>query len=423
MQRAVRKFACLLAAAALALVAKPAAAATEIVLHSFCAKHHCQDGAFPTGRLRIAHDGGAIYGVAYEGGAQFKGLVFELNTKGNYKSLYDLCSQPDCADGGYPAAGLVRKDRVIYGTASALGPATSNCFIGCGTIFMLDPDGAETTLYSFLGGSDGDAPNTPLAMDAAGNLYGTTASGGQAPDECHEGCGTIFRLAPDSTETVLYRFCSQRRQSRCADGGIPSTRVLFDAAGNIYGATAWGGRGCPEVGCGIVFKLAPDGTESVLYSFTGNRDGAFPNGLIRDREGNFYGTTGGGAGVCFQYGCGTIFKIAPDGQETTLHRFSAELNCTDGAQPNGLVMDRAGNFYGTTAVGGNAGTCNGDGCGTAFKLSPDGTFTTLYTFCSQAGCMDGASPGELAIDDAGKLYGVTATGGAANQGTLFEIQQ
>jgi uncharacterized repeat protein (TIGR03803 family) len=326
-------------------------------------------------------------------------------------------------DGGYPAGGLIRRNRVIYGTASFLGAATGNCFTGCGTIFKLDSNGTETTLYSFLGGSDGDQPDTTLTMDDAGNLYGTTISGGQSSDICHEGCGTIFKLAPDGTESVLYRFCGQRNKYKCVDGGMPATKVLFDGAGNIYGATAWGGRGCPEVGCGVVFRLAPDGSENILYSFTGNRDGSSPNSLIRDRQGNLYGTAGEGAGTCFQYGCGTVFKIAPDGQETTLYRFCAAPNCTDGAQPNGLVVDRAGNLYGTTAEGGNAGTCGGDGCGTVFKLSPEGKFTTLYAFCSEANCTDGASPdGGIVTDDAGNLYGTATYGGASNQGVLFEIK-
>ncbi len=254
--------------------------------------------------------------------------MFQLNAQGNLKPLYDFCRQSDCADGSYPMAGVIRRNRTIYGTTSAQGAANGDCFIGCGTIFKLDSNGTETTLYSFLGGSDGGQPNTTLTMDDAGNLYGTTTEGGLSPDKCSGGCGTIFRLAPDGTETVLYRFCSQRLDHKCADGGRPSTRVLFDEARNIFGATYWGGHGCPRGGCGIIFKLAPDGSQSVLYSFSGNNDGSGPNSLIRDGHGNLYGAARGGAGTCFSYGCGTVFKITPDGQETTLYRFCSDnLNC------------------------------------------------------------------------------------------------
>ena len=378
----------------------------------------------PAGALRIARDGNGIYGVTGAGGGgQSKGVVFRLNAQGTFKSLYNLCSQAECADGSYPVGGVIRRNRVIYGTASSQGAAAGNCFIGCGTVFKIDAGGTATTLYSFLGGSDGGQPNTALTMDDAGNLYGTTLEGGQSPDKCREGCGTIFRLAPDGTETVLYRFCAQRQNNRCADGEMPSARVLFDDAGNIFGTAYFGGSGCPQAGCGIIFKLAPDGSQSVVYSFTGNRDGSGPNSLIRDRHGNLYGTTGGGAGVCFQYGCGTVFKIAPDGSETTLHRFCSELNCADGARPNALVADRSGNFYGTTSAGGDLSACLGIGCGTVFKLSSDGTLTTLHTFCSESNCTDGSSPsGGIAVDDAGNVYGATANGGAANEGVLFKIE-
>jgi len=203
----------------------------------------------------------------------------------------------------------------------------------------------------------------------------------------------------------------------------------MDAAGNLYGTTVIGGAGvdCGGPSCGVVFKLAPDGTQTVLYSFcpqSGCADGAGPRaGLIMDAAGNLYGTTkGGGAG-----GTGVVFKLAPDGTETVLYSFCSQANCTDGATPvAGLIMDAAGNLYGTTLSGG--GTPNPDlpppSQGVVFALAPDGTETVLYSFCSQLpNCTDGARPGAVIMDVAGNLDGTTALGGIApgNSGVVFAL--
>src|ERR1700730_15697724 len=168
----------------------------------------------------------------------------------------------------------------------------------------------ETVLHSFTG-SDGANPNAGLIADSSGNLYGTTFNGGASGSGgCMiSGCGVVFKLSPDGTETVLHSFrCLYRR---CPYGANPNAGLIADSSGNLYGATVHGGgSGCAGYGCGVVFKLSPTGTEKVLYSFTGGSDGANPDAvLIADSAGNLYGTTyGGGAS-----GAGVVFKLSPDG--------------------------------------------------------------------------------------------------------------
>jgi uncharacterized repeat protein (TIGR03803 family) len=172
-----------------------------------------------------------------------------------------------------------------------------------------------------------------------------------------EGCGTVFRIAPNGAEKVLYSF------SGGIDGDGPQEGVLADEAGNLYGTTAGGG----EVGLGAVFKLAPDGSETVLYSFQGNDDGRVPFGiLVADRTGNLYGTTqmGGCPSSCSNGGYGVVFKLAPDGTETILHAFCTTEHCGDGTYPlAGLLIGRGGNLYGTT----NSGSGK-NGKGTVFRI-------------------------------------------------------
>jgi uncharacterized repeat protein (TIGR03803 family) len=224
------------------------------------------------------------------------------------------------------------------------------------------------------------------------------------------GSGTVFKLAPDGTETVLYSFCAQ---PDCADGAAPYFGVVMDPSGNLYGTTACGGTGC---GHGTVFRLAPGGTETVLHAFTGGSDGADPNGLIIDASGTLYGTTELGAGTgCGGAGCGTVFKVAPDGTETVLYSFCARRNCIDGASPfSGLIL-KAGKLYGTTTAGGKFGY------GTVFRLSTNNKETVLYAFCP-IDCADGASPyGGLIVDKSGNLYGTTTNGGGHGGGTVFRL--
>jgi uncharacterized repeat protein (TIGR03803 family) len=287
----------------------------------------------------------------------------------------------------------------------------------------------ETVLHSFV-----SEPWGSLIFDRAGNLYSTTAGGnGTFP------FGTVFELTPKAgggwTQKVLHIF------GEGEDGQRPFSNLIFDAAGNLYGTTSYGGSGeCRDSngkGCGVVFELSPEGdenwTEKILYSFQGN-DGSHPySGVIFDAVGNLYGTTstGGGDGQGCHFtgdaGCGTVFKLSPQTSgvwtETVLHTFNPN-NGNDGSTPEAaLIFDRFGNLYGTTSSGGIA-SCT-FGCGTVFKLSPraGGVWkeTILHRFGQNAG--DGAGPyGNLILDKEGKhLYGTTPDGGANNLGTVFEL--
>lgn len=398
---------------ALALtLAGPLASAHAKVLYSFCKKTNCADGAQPNASL-IQDSAGNLYGTTLLGGANGAGTVFRLTKHGKETVLYSFCSQVSCADGQDPRGSVIRDGAGnIYGTTSSGGIVSYG-----GTVFKVTPGGTETVLYSFCAQAnctDGRNPNAGLIEDGAGNLYGTTFQGGEFS------VGTVFKLAPNGTETVLHSFCSQ---ANCADGQFPSGSLIEDSGGNLYGTTQFGGS---VNGAGTVFRIAPDGTETVLYAFCPQNaqcpDGAQPaSSLIEDEAGNLYGTTSGGGLHEFN---GTIFKLAPNGTETVLYSFCAQVNCTDGANPQtNLIKDGAGNFYGTTTYGGP--NCYGFGCGTAFKLAPDGTETVLHAFCSGRDCDDGATPNAgLTMDSAGHLYGTTTVGGNfSNEGTVFKLKE
>ncbi len=289
---------------------------------------------------------------------------------------------------------------------------------------------------------DGAGPETPLVADNSGNLYGTTHNGGSINCRGGGGCGTVFELAADGTETVLHSFCVE--DVSCTDGAFPGFPLILDKSGNLYGTTSEGGAH----GYGTVFRLAPDGKETVLHSFCdqdGCADGADPSGgVVMDRSGNLYGTTetgGTGGTSCNQYGCGTVFRITPDGKEKVLYSFCSQDGCADGAYPlDGVVMDHNRNLYGTTYYGGaNNSNCSGSGyffCGTVFKVDPASAETVLYSFCAKANCADGVGPQVgVVLDGYGNLYGTTPSGGNLSQncpifnggyeggcGTVFEVR-
>jgi uncharacterized repeat protein (TIGR03803 family) len=403
----------MLGAAALAaalLAPAEGAAASYQVLYKFCSQSHCLDGVSPSASL-IIDEAGNLFGTTREGGFQNGGVVFKLASDGTETVLHDFCSSSGCADGRRPQASLIIDGYGnLYGTTVYGGTSGNGVVFG---LFRTPPPFEEyryRILYSFCaqsGCADGALPVAGLAADTAGNLYGTTWVGGTA------GAGVVFKLAPDGTETVLYNFCSQ---DGCADGAYPLASLIIDGAGNLYGTTRGGGFQNE----GVVFNLTPDGTETVLYSFCGRivcADGAYPEaGLIIDGGGNLYGTTySGGFGQQ-----GVAFELAPDGTETVLWNFCALSQCADGAQPaGGLIMDAAGNLYGTT-YGGGGGTF--DHGGVVFKLASDGTETILYSFCSQSNCADGVlAEAGLIMDAAGNLYGTTSEGGTAGDGVVFMV--
>ena len=272
-----------------------------------------------------------------------------------FSMLYAFASE---GDGDRPDSLIRDAAGNFYGTTYYGGSKASD-----GVVFKLDAAGKETVLYQFKG-PDGDGPDG-VVRDAAGNLYGATSFGGTGcPGQ--QGCGTVFKLDASGKETVLHRF------GGTGDGTFPTTGVIRDAAGNLYGTTYTGGNtsSC-EAGCGTIFKVDASGKESVLHSFTGGADGFGPyGGVIRDKAGNLYGTTQ----------AGTVFKLDPANKLTVLHT----LNDTEGCSPSAsLFRDAAGNLYGT------APGCGEFGSGTVFKVAPSGKTTVLYTF---TGGTDGGGP-------------------------------
>jgi uncharacterized repeat protein (TIGR03803 family) len=310
---------------------------------------------------------------------------------------YTVLHSFDYTDGSFPWGGVISgPSGTLYGTTFA-GGAT-----GYGTVFKLDASGNETILYSFAGGTDGGEPMTGVIRDAAGSFYGTThpISNSQF--------GTVFELSRTEVKTILYNFMGNGLES-----GDPRGNLVRDADGNLYGTV-----GSPSTGqgFGMVYKLDTTGTETILHAFTGGADGSDPlSGVIRDSDGNLYGTTyAGGIPACSaNAGCGVVFKIDPAGNETVLYTFTGDA---DGSYPyGGLIRDAAGNLYGTTSLGGASGT------GTVFKLSPAGVKTILYNFGFPN---DGAVPeGNLIRDSVGNLYGTTNSGGFHGWGTIFKVDR
>lgn len=357
------------------------------------------DGAAPYASL-IADKAGNLYGTTTKGGANGQGTIFEIAADGTETLLYSF-NDSSANDGADPYGALVRdKTGNLYGTTNVGGTN------GTGTVFKLATDGTETVLHSFIdnGGSDGARPYAGLIRGNAGTFYGTTTVGGA------NGQGTVFKVTTKGVETVVYSF----NDNAANDGADPYAPLVMDGAGNLYGTTSVGGAH----GQGTVFKVAADGTESVVYSFNDNaaNDGADPyGGLIMDTSGNFYGTTTvGGA-----HGQGTVFKVAPDGSETVLYSFNDNA-ANDGADPySTLLMDGAGNLYGTTSVGG------ADGGGTIFRLSADGIETLLHSF---DGATDGAQPYsgliEMKMADGKKyLLGTASCCGSGDGGVVFAIRK
>ena len=294
----------------------------------------------------------------------------------------------------------------------------------CVAMSIFLPAQTLTTLVNF-NGTNGAGPAASLIHASDGNFYGTTLAGGKPAPSCNalyglSGCGTVFKVTPTGTLTTLYQFCSKQN---CPDGWNPSGPLVQGSDGNFYGTTQNGGvtnPPCYSYGCGTVFKLTPSGALTTLYSFCSQAnctDGTDPlGGLIQGTDGNFYGTTYGGGANGIGYG--TVFKITPAGVLTTLYSFCSQPHCTDGYNPYAwLLQANDGNFYGTTYLGG--GSFN---AGTVFKLTPGGVLTTLHTFCSQWPCPDGSGPwaGLIQALD-GNFYGTAHAGGANNYGTAFKI--
>jgi len=401
------------------MAVRPAQGQTETVLYSFGA---APDGALPGYVTPIFDAEGNLYGTTVHSGYYYHGTAFELTPSGTEAVLWSFGNG---TDGQYPSSGLVfDAEGNLYGTTSGGGA------YGGGTVFELSPPSGgsgswtETILHSFGAEKDGAYPVASLILDAGGNLYGTTFSGGAY------GGGTVFELSAPAgdegswTETILRSF------GNGTDGNTLFAGVVFDTQGNLYGTTYYGGAYyCSGYGCGTVFELSPPSggsgswTETILHSFGAEKDGASPvASLILDAGGNLYGTTSYGTGSGCRATCGVVFKVTPSGTETILHKF----NFKEGYRPVApVIMDADGNLYGTTTSGGTYGNkaCDHSGCGTVFELTPTKkrwTETILHSF-DQNGT-DGINPGGgLVFDAEGNLYGTTTSGGAYSYGIVFKV--
>jgi uncharacterized repeat protein (TIGR03803 family) len=400
-----------------ALWVAAAAGSTERVLYSFAGGN---DGALPTSAL-VADISGNLYGTTSEGGnstgcGYFQifscGVVFKLTPSAGGWTESLIYSFTGGADGGTPYGGLVIDSAGnLYGTTFTGGASSM------GTVFELRLGSGgtwtETVLHSFTGGSDGAFPYAGLILKD-NNLAGTTEQGGTGT-ACFVGsCGTVFALTHGKTgwrEQVLYSFLGG------SDGGVPFGGLVLDKADNLYGTTTQYGA----AGHGAVFELKRGlggFTESTLYSFTGGADGSYPEGgLIFDPAGNLYGTTSVGGTSSL----GTVFQLKPNNGSwtlTTLHTFTGS---PDGGVPEAGLVLMGNAVYGTTFNGGTGSTCGPFGgmpCGTVFKLTIAGE-TVVYSF---AGTPDAALPeSSLILDKSGNLYGTGLGGGTIGFGAVFEI--
>ena len=416
-------------------------------IYSFCSQSGCTDGKEPSAGL-VMDGPGNLFGTALFGGDSGVGTVFQLipnarKTKWKYKRLYSFCAQPSCADGSDPQAALIIDNAGgLYGVTMTGGSNDG------GVAYKLTPNAKHTkwtfsVLYSFcaLGDCiDGRGPQANLSYagrdsgipyDGSSPLYGTASQAGAHKQ------GVVFMLTPGGSqwsEQVLYDFCSQ---NGCADGADPVAGVTVGASGSLFGTTYGGGAD----NSGTIFELSSTGgrftrrttTQTVLHSFCSSAncaDGAFPAAALHiDSEGNLLGTTFGGGhkgSHCIDIGvsgCGTAFKLVPNGEasrETVLYDFCSRMNCSDGGYPlAGLLIDPSGGIFGATLYGGMKDPT--PGAGTLFDL--DGSEKALHRFCTGENCPDGVEPeGDLITDGSGNLFGTNLFLGAnGDGGTVFEL--
>ena len=317
-------------------------------LYSFCSERDCADGQAAVGGLVQSADGN-LYGTTFYGGANNVGTVFKITPAGQLTTLYNFCSQPNCADGSYPHTAMIEAGLgTFYGVTEEGGNAN------VGTIFEITSAGKFTTLYSFCtlsGCADGEYPMGSLALASNGSLFGTTSFGGGT----NEG-GTIFQLSSAGQFKILHTFCIQ---SGCPDGQDSLAGLTQANNGNFYGTTSAGGA----ENTGAVFEITPTGNFTLLHSFCGRidcLDGSHPYASLVAANGNLYGTTWAGG----SNDQGTIFSINLKGALDTLYNFCAQANCVDGSDPYASLLQATdGIFYGTTSSGGSARA------GTVFSLS------------------------------------------------------
>ena len=361
-------------------VVPPSLAGTSLAtLYSFGGGN---DGANPNA-LALGTDGN-LYGTTEFNGAHHLGTAFKMTTNGALTTLVSFSG----ANGSIPLSGLTQGiDGNFYGTTEDGG----NYFSG--NVFKMTSGGALTGVYSFTGGTDGSYPAVALVQASDGNFYGTMTDGGSY------GVGNVFKMSSNGTFANVYSFTGG------SDGSAPANPLVQGADGNFYGTTGGGVHGA-----GNIFKVSPTGAITNLYSFTGGMDGSVPVGaLVQGTDGSLYGATKNSTISSFTF-YGAIYKVTTNGAFTLLY----DLNFNNGTYPYaGLIQGTDGNFYGTTYSGGASSD------GTVFRISPNGTFTTLVSF---DGFDDGAHPEAALVQGIdGSFYGTTTTGGPNGRGTVFRF--
>jgi uncharacterized repeat protein (TIGR03803 family) len=342
-------------------------------------------------------------------------LPFEalpLSASSGYESIYSFGQNGKADDGFSPVADVIAVGSEFYGTTQYGGTTNEQCYLGCGTVFKVSASGVERVVYRFQGSSDGALPTGGL-IEASGALFGTTSSGGVRGSICSGGCGTVFKLSTDGKEEVLYSFTGG------TDGAVPIAG-LVSLNGSFYGTTEFGGTSAPlcSDGCGTVFKVSPSGSESIVYRFLGGKDGAQPVARLIALHGKFYGTTeyGGASTELCATGCGTLFGMNATGAKKILHKFKYTSKSGDGAYPTAGPTAMNGELYGTTTGGGKIG----DGTVFKVNLS-SGAERVIHSFSCCTTSTDGEYPFSHLARVSGALYGTTRNGGTANSGTIFEI--
>lgn len=387
--------------------------AQTLILHSFSG----DDGLVPVDKL-LFDSAGSLYGTASYGGEYQYGTIFELspNNDGTWSeaTLYNFCTDANqygvCLDGAAPTAGLVADNAGnLYGVTTQGGDTyCPNTTQGCGVAFELSPPSqaggawSYKVIYNFCTDNpsghqcaDGVAPPAPLVFDKAGNLYGASLG------------NTVFELSPGAngwTEDTLYNFCATGYPI-CPDGDYPHSALTFDSDGDLYGTTERGGS-TKYPGDGVIYKLTPGATgwsETVIASFLGGKRGGGPEGAVNfDAEGNIYSTTFGGG----TQGVGGVFRLSAANRSETFVSF-VEAQGNIGPTAGVLIEPKTGNLYGTTS-----GDIDEEP-GTVYRVSRNGTVTVLAS---------GGNPeGALIADKHGNLYGTYSTGGQYGLGAVFEI--
>jgi uncharacterized repeat protein (TIGR03803 family) len=388
-------------AVTLLLAAAGANAQTYTPLYTYPETNRGNTGILPPDQLAQGRDGN-LYTTDASNGANGLGTVFSMTTAGVPTTVYSFCPVTGCLDGDFPMGGVALGfDGNLYGTAQGGGKNAA------GTVFKVTPTGTLTTLWTFANGTDDSAPIFPLLQAQDGNLYGVSLA------QYNGQYGAFFKVTSSGVFSVLHDFTF-------VDGSNPNLPT-WGTDGNLYGTGYLGGSpACVgyQYGCGVVYKQTSTGKQTVLWNFKGfySNDGALPAGvLVQGNDGNYYGATreGGNSANCGG-GCGSVFKITPAGVLTILHNFTGYP--TDGAYPyTGLTLGTDGNFYGVTSLGGKFNL------GALYKITPAGTETIIYNFCSVSGCTDGLYPETPLVQHTnGKFYGSTS-GNSLGGGVFYSL--